>query len=65
MLYKPHQVSVSSSVKAASEVFTELNKTANTEYILCAKISYFSLIPIQTCLIIVSISTHEATEAQI
>lgn len=65
MLYKPSQVSVNSSVKAASEVPTELNKIADTEYILCARISYFSLIPIHPCLIIVSISMHETIEAQI
>ena len=64
MLYKPGQVSVSSSVKAASEVSRELNKIADTEYILCVRISYFSLILIRPCLIIVSISMHEAAEAQ-
>lgn len=65
MLYNPGQISLRSSVKAASEVSTGLSKMTDTEYTQYAGIYYFSLIPTQPCLITVPISMHGVTEAQI
>lgn len=64
MLYNPGQIFLSSSVKTVSEMSTELNKITDTEYIQYAQISYCFLIPIHPCLVTVSISIHDATEAQ-